>query len=121
MKKKILIADDDTAIVDALQIMLEGEGYIVKTAQESEIFKTVISEKPDLLLLDVWMAGLDGREICKQLKSDPKTQNLQVILLSANKDLSKIANESGADSYIEKPFEMDQMLEKISYFVNKSS
>src|SRR5918911_300930 len=96
MKKKILIADDDPAILDALQMMLEDEGYEVTTTVDGETVCKMEKEYPDLLLLDIWMSGMDGRDICKQLKKNHLTKSIPVIMFSANKDTEKIAREAGA-------------------------
>ena len=76
MTKKILVADDDPAILDALQMMLELEGYEVITTVDGETIYKMEKEYPDLLLLDIWMSGQDGRDICKYLKKDPHTKHI---------------------------------------------
>lgn len=116
--KRILIADDDPAIVDALQFMLEESGYQVEATIEGEKVPEMIRKKPDLLLLDIWMSGQDGREICKNLKSDSDTRDIPVIMISANKDTEKISKEAGADSFLAKPFEMEELLKKVKSYIN---
>ena len=110
--KKIMIADDDAAILDSLSLMLEFEGYQVSATLNGE---TVLSmaEKPDLLLLDIWMSGVDGRDICKKLKQHEATRSLPVVLISASNDIQRSAIEAGADDFLAKPFEMNDLLEKI--------
>lgn len=112
-KNKILVADDDPAIVDALQFMLEEEGYEVATTVDADAVTKFVVDKPDLVLLDIWMSGQDGREICKYLKTQESTKQIPIIMISANKDTEKIAKESGANDFIAKPFEMDELLGKI--------
>jgi len=70
-------------------------------------------ELPDLLLLDIWMSGEDGRDICKKLKHTDATKNIPVIMISASRDIKESALESGADDFLAKPFEMNELLEKI--------
>ncbi|MGH7203186.1 MAG: response regulator [Candidatus Levyibacteriota bacterium] len=113
-KKKIMVADDDPAILDAIKLMLETVGYEVDTTVNGETVRKMVDNLPDLLLLDIWMSGQDGRNICRHLKSKKKTQHIPIIMISANKDTEKIAKEAGADDFLAKPFEMDDLLNKIA-------
>jgi DNA-binding response OmpR family regulator len=65
---------------------------------------------PDLIFLDIWMSGMDGKIICKELKSNPATSDIPVVLFSANRDTREISKECGADDYILKPFEVKELL-----------
>ncbi len=116
--KKILIADDDPAIVDALQFMLEEVGYTVETTVDGDKVLRMADSKPDLLLLDIWMSGQDGRIICKELKNRNETKNIPVIMISANKDTEKFSKQAGANDFISKPFEMDELLAKVQNHIN---
>lgn len=118
MSKKILVADDDPAIGDALQLMLELEGYQVLTTTDGETVTKMESEFPDLLLLDIWMSGQDGREICKLLKKNKLTKAIPIILISASRDVQKSAQSAGADAFIAKPFEMSDLLKMVKKHVN---
>lgn len=117
MNKKILIADDDPAICDSIKMMLELEGYIVSTTVDGETIYKMEKEYPDLLLLDIWMSGQDGRDICKYLKKETHTKDIPIIMISASRDIRKIAQEAGADDFLEKPFEQEELLKKISKYV----
>jgi DNA-binding response OmpR family regulator len=110
--KKVMIADDDSGILDSLLIMLEFEGYSVSTTLNGATLLTM-DEVPDLLLLDIWMSGTDGRDICKQLKQNAKTSNMPIVMVSASKDITQSALEAGADDFIAKPFDMDELLQTI--------
>jgi len=111
-QKRITVADDDPGILDAVGMMLEMEGYEVNTTLNGH---TVLSlqQLPDVYILDIWMSGSDGRELCKQLKTEEKTKNIPVILISASNDLKRSAETAGADDFLAKPFEIDALLEKI--------
>jgi DNA-binding response OmpR family regulator len=115
--KKILIADDDPGILDAIGIMLEFEGYEVKCTPNCDSLLTMENEFPDLLLLDIWMSGTDGRDVCKQLKRNRNTSKIPIVLISASKDIERSALEAGADAFLAKPFEMDDLLEKIEKYI----
>lgn len=118
MLKKILIADDDPGILDALTIMLEFEGYEVDCTLDCDELLTGESGLPDLLLLDIWMSGTDGRDICKLLKQSVRTCKIPVIMVSASKDIESSAIEAGADDFLAKPFEMDDLLRKIEKHIS---
>jgi CheY-like chemotaxis protein len=108
--KKILVADDDPAIVDALQLMLEAEGYAVVTTVNGQTAHEVLTHMPDLVLLDIWMSGQDGREIARYLKGQEVTHHIPIVMISANRDTGDLASACGADGFLAKPFEMDDLL-----------
>ena len=115
-----MVADDDLSILECVKLMLEFEGYTVRTTPMGNSLLT-LEELPDLILLDIWMSGVDGREICKLLKADPKTSHIPVLLFSASTKLCLSASEAGADDYLEKPFEMDDLLRKIAKLLTPTS
>ena len=119
IKKKILVADDNPAILDALKIMLEEEGYEVETTEDGTAAKNMQAPLPDLLLLDLWMSGMDGRDICKHLKSAAATRHIPVIMVSATKNIEQIAKDSGADDFIAKPFQMEHLLATVAKYSNQ--
>ncbi|MBC7708132.1 response regulator [Polaromonas sp.] len=115
---KLLIADDNPAILDSLTIMLEDAGYEVETTEDGLIAQNMQPPYPDLLLLDVSMSGIDGRDVCKLLKGHAETQHVPIVMMSATKDIERIARNAGADDYISKPFQMDHMLEIVASRLN---
>ncbi len=116
MKKKILIAEDDQAIIDVVKIILESEGFEVFTADQSiTVYKIVQEHTPDMILLDIWLFGEDGGKIAKKIKTQPHTGQIPVILMSANNETEKITKEVGADDFLLKPFNIDDLL----YIVRK--
>ena len=117
--KRILVADDNPAILDALEIMLEENGYIVETTEDGSTVLDLKQPLPDLLLLDVWMSGIDGRDVCRYLKSTAVTKHIPVVLISATKDIEQIGKDAGADDYISKPFQMDHLLSVVAEQINK--
>jgi len=118
IKKTIMIADDDPGIVDVLTLMLEDAGYEVETTDDGQTVKDIKEHLPDLILLDIWMAGYDGRDICKYLKSQELTKHIPLIIISANKDAEGIAKDAGADDFIAKPFEMEDFLAMVEKYVS---
>ncbi len=118
-KKKILVADDNPAILDALKIMLEEEGYEVETTVDGATVQDIKAPLPDLLMLDIWMSGIDGRNVCKLLKSNAETKHIPIIMISATKDIEQIAKDSGADDCVSKPFQMEHLLATVAKYVKK--
>lgn len=118
MAKKILIVDDDPIILRLLASRLKDSGYDVFSASDGVSgLKKAITKKPDLVLLDIIMPGLNGFEVCKRLKEkeNDKTKDIPVIMLTAlaeKKDLSK-SLEEGADCFITKPFRAVNLLHEI--------
>lgn len=119
--KKIMVADDDPGIVDAICLMLDFEGYEVSSTVNGATVMDMKFEYPDLLVLDIWMSGQDGRDICRQLKKDEKTSHIPVLMISASKDIKQSALDSGADDFLAKPFEMDDLLSKIDVLLHKEN
>src|ERR1035437_1999418 len=119
--KKILVADDNAAILDALKIMLEEEGYEVETIVDGAAAQDMKKPLPDLLLLDIAMSGTAGRDICKHIKSSSATKHIPVIMTSAAKGVEQISKDSGADDFIAKPFQMEHLLAIVAKYVNKHS
>jgi DNA-binding response OmpR family regulator len=111
--KKIMIADDDPGILDAISIMLEFEGYEVESSPNGSALLMMKTEFPDLVLLDIWMSGTDGKDICKQLKQNPTTKGIPIVMISASKDIERSALEAGADDFLAKPFDINDLLKKI--------
>ncbi|WP_207535641.1 response regulator [Desertivirga arenae] len=115
---KIMIADDDPGILDSVGIMLEYRGYEVLPSSKNTL-NQVQAELPDLLLLDIWMSGQDGIEICKALKGNERTREMPVLMISASRHIENSAFDAGADDFLAKPFEMEQLFEKIEYLLKK--
>lgn len=116
--KKILVADDDPAIIDVLTLMLEMAGYTVYASADWQIIEDVNRICPDLILLDMFMSGINGKDICRQLKDQPSTKRIPIIMISANKDAKAMALNAYADDFIAKPFEMNKLLQKVTGYIN---
>lgn len=113
MGKKILICDDDEAILEVIKIMLENAGYeVIALFSGRAIQKKVKQILPDLILIDIWMPGIDGKEAIKLLKHDKETQSIPIVIISAlhRNEISAIVKDVGADAFLPKPFEMQDLL-----------
>ena len=114
MPKRIFIADDDPGIVDAVQMILDFYGYEVDyTYDGADLLSHTTADFTDLILLDIWMSGTDGRDVCRALKANPVLQSIPVIMISASKDVTESALASGADAFMAKPFDMEQLINQI--------
>lgn len=110
IRKKILVADDNAGIVDVMKMVFENEGFDVITALNGNNILKLCEEKPDIIFLDVWMSGVDGNDICKQIKTNDGFNNIPVIIFSASRKIKQIAIDCGADDFLSKPFELKQLL-----------
>lgn len=115
MKRKILILDDDEDILDVLSFLLAQDGYEIRASRNGEnIWDAIKHLSPDLILMDLMLADLDGRSICRAIKENPATQHIKVIMISARTDLRPTPGKPGApDDFIAKPFDIDKVLKKI--------
>ncbi|HTK08638.1 MAG TPA: response regulator transcription factor [Ktedonobacteraceae bacterium] len=120
MQARILVADDVEAIADALQMILETAGYMVTVTRDgAQVIPLMQAQPPDLLLLDIWMSGFDGREICQQIKQQETLHHIPLLLISAHHNISEIATQIGADGYILKPFKMKTLLATVAAALQK--
>jgi DNA-binding response OmpR family regulator len=119
LKNKILILDDNPDILDVLTIFLEKASYQVCTVMSSGLLYTELKRfKPQLILLDVFIKGIDeGRQICNIIKSDNKTMQIPVILMSVSSKGLENFNECQADAIIGKPFNFPTLLMQIKKLV----
>src|SRR5476649_2702880 len=117
MNKKILVVDDDPDILEGISIILETEGFTVDTTSEAEkTYERIEKFNPDLILLDVLMSGSDGRTICKNLKSKANTKKIPVIMISADPSAKSGSLLAGANEFISKPFDIDDLIKAIRKF-----
>lgn len=121
MTKRILVVDDDRDILDALKIILTMDNYVVDaTDKGEETLEKATYQKPDLILLDVLLSGVDGREICRSLKAKKETQKIPIIMISAHPDAKESTKKAGADHFIAKPFDIDNLLFTIDWVMSKN-
>ncbi len=117
--KKVLVIDDDPDIVEAVQLILETGGYAtICTTKGDETCQKVREYQPDVIILDVLLSGNDGRHICKKLKSDDRTKQIPIIMISAHPSAKNSVRECGADSFVAKPFSVDQLLGEVGKLIS---
>ncbi|KLT66844.1 two-component system response regulator [Pedobacter sp. BMA] len=113
--KRVLVVDDDPDILEVFQMALESERYeVLPLLSPRYIFKNIKDFEPDLIILDIMLNGMDGRIVFKELKSNPDTENIPVILASARYDETYIHSQQyHPDAYLEKPFEVARLLQEV--------
>lgn len=120
--EQILVVDDDTDILDALQCVLEDAGYTVKTCKDGGHAEKLADEAalPKLIILDVLLSGKDGRVICRKLKRNERTKNIPIVMISAHPTAKKSVIASGANKFIPKPFDITNLLNTVSNEISTS-
>ncbi len=120
-KQRILVCDDDTGVVEVITIILEEEGHEVITLNSGKAIQKRVQEYlPDVILLDIWMPGIDGKQVTKLLKNNPNTRHIPIIVISALNDVQNLAKEAGADDFLAKPFQMNGLLALVKKYSNKN-
>jgi CheY-like chemotaxis protein len=110
---KVLIVDDDRTMVSLLKILLEMDGYeVVNVSIGRQLLEKVRIETPDLVLMDVFLADIDGKEILKQLRDSTDIANVRVIMTSGM-DVADQCMDAGADAFILKPYTPEQLMKVI--------
>jgi len=114
MSHKIIICDDEQEILDITQMILEDEGFeVIPVIDSTRVEQIIQEEKPDLLLIDLWMPGLSGNQVVAALRLNAHIQDIPVIVISASRDGKQIAFASGADDFLEKPYDIDALIEVV--------
>ena len=118
--KKVFILDDDRDILDSMKMVLEFKGYQVHTSAHAENLNSISEKNPDLILIDLWMSGIDGSDICRQLKDNVQTKHIPVVIISANANIKELSYNCRADGYISKPFEIDELISTVQRHTGKA-
>ena len=123
-KQKIIVVEDEPDLVDVVTYNLKREGYLVLAAQRGdEGINLIRSERPELVLLDLMLPGMDGLSICRQMKSDGSLSEIPIIIASAKGEESDvvIGLEMGADDYLAKPFSPRELLARIKAVLRRGA
>ena len=123
-KERILIVDDEEDILELVRVSLEKEGYPTMCAASGEkALSLARSELPDLIVLDLMMPGVDGLEVTRRIKTDPATQNIFIVMLTAKGEEADIITglELGADDYVTKPFSPKVLVARIRSVLRRKS
>lgn len=110
----VLVIDDSRDICGLIENILLSEGYTVSTCWKPlEILQSIEKYQPNLIITDLLMAGYDGRALTKELRSNPETAEVKIIMMSAHPDALKISRQAGVDDFLSKPFEIDDLVQKV--------
>ncbi|MFD1255979.1 response regulator [Mucilaginibacter terrae] len=109
---KILICDDEQEILDITRLILEDSGHeVLAVINSSNVNMLVETEQPDILLIDLWMPGLSGDQVVRQLRKNEQLKQIPIVVISASKDGKEIAYAAGADDFLEKPYDLDALID----------
>jgi two-component system phosphate regulon response regulator PhoB len=116
-KKTILVIEDDKDIRDTVTFALEQEGYNVISSENAKILQSLEQYNPSLILMDNWLtewkSDANGQQLSKQLKSDPKTSHIPIIIISAVNNIKEIAEAGMSDGYLKKPFDLVKLFDVV--------
>jgi len=119
--KKIMVIEDDKDIRDTIVYILEEEQYEVISSEDSKILKSLDEHKPDLILMDNWLtdwkSDANGQQLSKELKSDPATSHIPVIIISAVSNVKEIAEAGLANGYLRKPFDLNELIDIVKLHI----
>ena len=120
--KRILAVDDNKDILEILRYILEDSGYEVDTLSDGHHFFDKIHERtPDLILLDVMLGDMDGRDLCKNVKTKTETHNIPVIMISASHNISSMSQKCMPDAFLAKPFDIKELLSTVNEELNRAA
>ncbi len=115
-----MVIEDDTDIRETIVYALEEEKYIVIASEDARILKLLSHHNPDLILLDNWLSDwksdANGEQLSKQIKSDPATSHIPIIIVSAVNNIKEIAEAGLADGYLRKPFDLKELIDIVIKF-----
>ena len=118
---RILILDDDPDICTMIKMVLEYHGFTAFDADCEEKANQVLASEPiDLIIMDMLLSGADGTDICRRLKNDKERSSLPVLMFSAHPTARETCLAAGADDFIPKPFEMNDLIAKVNYFIERN-
>lgn len=122
-KQRILVIEDERDLVEVLTYNLTNEGFEVQCATDGQDgLRRAQRELPDLILLDLMLPVVDGLQVCRQLRSDPRTQDLRILMLTArSEEIDEIVGfNMGADDYVTKPFKIKPLIHRIKALLRRS-
>lgn len=117
---KILVVDDDSGIGEMLKTLLEFNDFkVTVTEKPGETEKIIMEEEIDLVILDMLISGVNGTDVCARLKENEDTAQVPILMMSALHEAGTKCKAAGADDFVAKPFEMDELMAKIHNIFDK--
>lgn len=119
---RVLIVDDNRDILWVVEVILKRYGFeVMTTLKGEEVLEKTKSFSPQLILLDVFLSGVDGIDICNALKSTPETKNIPVIMISAHTNFKEVKKFCRADDFMTKPFDANELVKKINHYIGQTA
>lgn len=118
LKKKVLIIENDQDIRHIVEFILQEQGFAIMSIPEPEELSAIIPFAPDVILLDEFINSRPGHRLCRKIKQVAALKNVPVIILSTANDIELIARECDANDYVRKPFDVEEMVDKVIRIVN---
>lgn len=120
--KKVLVLDDNSEALFLVQVLLSRYGYLVESVTHaSDLEKKIVRFDPGLLIIDVNLEDGDGRDICRNLKANPLTRHIPIILFSADSSFINDYQECNADDFISKPFDSKKFVANVKKIFDRST
>jgi CheY-like chemotaxis protein len=116
---RIMVVEDNAAIAKAMQFALQRAGYETRWCEDESIYQQVRDWRPDLILMDLRMPRLDGSVVTATIKSDPETQGIPIIIVTADQVTRERFEKTHANDLVNKPFRVPQLLERIGYWLRQ--
>ncbi|MFN0257635.1 response regulator [Pedobacter ureilyticus] len=116
-KKCVYVLEDNANIADIIEFLLVEELYEVKVCKNANTFwKEMQEHTPDMIVLDVILPDANGLDICTKLKRDVRTHRIPVMMMSGNNYLNKVKSKCDADTYINKPFDLNDFIQRVDHY-----
>jgi DNA-binding response OmpR family regulator len=120
VNSQILIVDDDPDICTMIKMVLEYHGFAgIEADNEEKVDKILSSQHIDLIIMDMLLSGADGTDICRRIKNDKEKSSLPVLMFSAHPTARETCLAAGADDFIPKPFEMNDLIARVNFFIER--
>lgn len=118
---RILILDDDPDICTMIKMVLEYHGFTAFEAESEEKANQVLAKEPiDLIIMDMLLSGADGTDICRRIKNDQERNTIPILMFSAHPTARESCMAAGADDFIPKPFEMNDLIARVNFFIERN-
>lgn len=114
--QKILLIEDDEAVRNVIEAALGAKYIVVATEDTQNVLKLIDEQKPDLVLMDYILPNINGGELCHQIKTNPATSKLPVVIISGYPKILYSLGSYGCDAILEKPFDLDKLFEVVEQF-----